>query len=176
MTRIVGQSKLLTTINSYSKQTLPKALMLIGTIGCGKHTVARYIAEKFELDYVEIEESVTAADLDSFTYKTIDTLYVINLNKFSEKQQNSLLKFLEEPSKSVYVLLMAESEVNVLGTILNRCIKYTFEPYTKEQLEQITNTSINEVAFKIFHAIRRVYRCRTRRTWQHRRTSDCHPV
>jgi hypothetical protein len=34
--------------------------------------------------------------------------------------------------------------------VLNRCTKYSFEPYTKEQLEQITNASINDLAFKIF--------------------------
>jgi replication-associated recombination protein RarA len=150
MTKIVGQAKLMSAIGSYTKQSLPKTLMLVGPAGCGKHTVSKYLAEKFEFDYVEIEESVTIAELEEFLYKTIDTLYVINLNKFSEKQQNQFLKFIEEPSKSTYILLIANSEVGVLNTVLNRCTKHYFEPYTKEQLEQITNTSINDLAFKIF--------------------------
>jgi hypothetical protein len=46
--------------------------------------------------------------------------------------------------------LIANSEAGILNTILNRSIKYHLEPYTKEQIEQITNTSVNELAFKIF--------------------------
>jgi DNA polymerase III gamma/tau subunit len=75
---------------------------------------------------------------------------VIDLNKFSEKQQNQFLKFIEEPSKSVYIVLIANSEVNVLNTVLNRCTKHYFEPYTKEEVELITNTTVNDLAFKIF--------------------------
>ena len=151
MTNIIGQEKLLARIATYySMQSLPKTLMFIGPVGCGKHTIAKHISEKFKLDLIEIEESVSAADLEDYTHKTIDTLYLINLNKFTEKQQNQFLKFIEEPSKSVYVILIANSEAGILNTILNRSIKYYFEPYTKEQIEQITNTSVNDQAFKIF--------------------------
>ena len=151
MINIIGQSKLLSKIdNYYNTKRLPKTMMFIGAYGCGKHTFAKYITEKFELDYVEITENITAQELDSYLYSTINTLYVIDLSKFTDKQQNQFLKFIEEPSKSVYVLLIAPSEAGILNTILNRCIKHYFEPYTKEQIEQITNTSVNEQAFKIF--------------------------
>jgi replication-associated recombination protein RarA len=148
---IIGQSKLLSKIDTYyTTKRLPKTLMFLGSAGCGKHTVAKYIAEKFELDYSEINENITNEELEDYLHSTIDTLYVINLNKFTEKQQNQFLKFIEEPSKSVYVLLIATSEAGVLNTILNRCIKYSFEPYTKEQINQITNSTVNDLAFKIF--------------------------
>lgn len=145
---IIGQTKLLSKINTM--EYLPKTLMFLGPTGCGKHTIARYIAEEFKLDFVEIEESVSAQDLENYTHKTIDTLYLINLNKFTEKQQNQFLKFIEEPSKSVYIILIANSEAGILNTILNRSIKYHLEPYTKWQIEQITNTTVNDLAFKIF--------------------------
>jgi len=145
---IIGQTKLLSKINTM--EYLPKTSMFLGPTGCGKHTIARYVAEEFKLDFVEIEESVSAQDLEDYTHKTIDTLYLINLNKFTEKQQNQFLKFIEEPSKSIYVILIANSEAGILNTILNRSIKYHLEPYTKEQIEQITNTTVNDLAFKIF--------------------------
>lgn len=150
MPKIIGQTKLMSIIDSYTLQSLPKTLMLVGPSGCGKHTVAKYLTEKFEFDYVEIDENIIAAELESFLYKTINTLYLIDLNKFSEKQQNQFLKFIEEPSKSVYVLLITNSEVSVLDTVLNRCTKHYFEPYTVEQISQITNSAINDLAFKIF--------------------------
>ena len=148
---IIGQTKLLSKIDTYyTMNSLPKTMMFFGQAGCGKHMIARYIAEVFSLDYKEINENVSASDLEDYIYSTISTLYVINLNEFTEKQQNQFLKFIEEPSKSVYVILTATSEAGVLPTILNRCIKYNFEPYTKEQIEHITNTSVNDLAFKIF--------------------------
>lgn len=148
---IIGQTKLLSKIDMYyTMEYLPKTLMFLGPAGCGKHTIAKYTAAKFGLDFIEIEESVSAQDLGDYTHKTIDTLYVINLNKFTEKQQNQFLKFIEEPSKTVYIILIANSEAGILNTILNRSIKYHLEPYTKTQIEQITNTSVNELAFKIF--------------------------
>lgn len=151
MINIIGQEKLLARIATYySTQHLPKTLMLIGSAGCGKHLIAKYIAESFKLEYKEINEDISNTELEDFMHSTINTLYVINLNNFTEKQQNIFLKGIEEPSKSVYFILTVTSEAGVLPTILNRCIKYTFEPYTKEQIEQITNTSVNELAFKIF--------------------------
>ena len=151
MISIIGQTKLLNMINSYhSNQVLPKTLLFIGPVGCGKHIMTKHIAEKFELDFVEISEDVTAADLETYQLSTINTMYLIDLNKFSEKQQNQFLKFIEEPSKSVYISLITTSEANVLNTVLNRCNKYYFEPYTKEQIEQITGTVVNDLAFEIF--------------------------
>ena len=150
MTKIIGQPKLMSIIDSYTISTLPKALMFIGPAGCGKHMVAKYIAEKLELDYVEIDENVASADIENFLYRTINTLYLVDLTKFSEKQQNQFLKFIEEPSKSVYIILTANSEAGVLNTVLNRCIKHTFEPYTKQQIEQIIGAAVIDSAFKIF--------------------------
>lgn len=148
---IIGQNKLLSKIdNYYTMKSLPKTLMFIGPAGCGKHLIAKYVAETFKLDYKEINEDMSNTELDDYLYSTLDTLYIIDLSKFSEKQQNSVLKFIEEPSKAVYIILTATSEAGILNTILNRCIKHTFEPYTKEQIEQITNTSVNDLAFKIF--------------------------
>lgn len=148
---IVGQNKLLSKIDAYyTMNSLPKTMMFIGPFGCGKHLVAKHVAETFKLDYKEINEDISNTELEDYQYSTINTLYVINLNEFTEKQQNIFLKTLEEPSKSVYFILLANSEAGVLNTILNRCIKYNFEPYTKEQIEQITNTSVNDLAFKIF--------------------------
>lgn len=150
MTKIVGQTKLMTVINTFSKQTLPRTMLFVGPLGCGKHTISKYIAERLDLDCIVIEDSVTPEDLEAYLLKTIDTLYIIDLNKFSEKAQNQFLKFIEEPSRTVYVALLANSEAGILPTILNRCAKYSFDSYSKEELELILNTKINELAFKIF--------------------------
>lgn len=151
MCQPIGQTRLLNTLNKYNMQTLPKTMLFIGDGGCGKKTFAKYLASKLNLAFVEIEESVNAEDLQNFTHSTIDTIYLVNLDNFTEKQQNQFLKFIEEPSRSVYVILTTSAEATVLPTILNRCIKYHFDQYTVEELKEITGSqSINPVAVEIF--------------------------
>ena len=147
---IIGQEKLLNKLNNYSINTLPHVMLFVGPKGCGKQLMANYVAEKFDLDLVIIDDTISSEDISTFNYKTIKTLYLIDLNNFTEKQQNIFLKALEDVSSTAYFILIANSEAGILNTILNRCIKHTFEPYTKEQIEQITNTSVNDLAFKIF--------------------------
>lgn len=147
---IIGQEKLITILNNYNITNLPHAMLFIGPKGCGKHLMASYVATKYNLDLVLINDSFSSEDINSFNYKTIKTLYLIDLNSYTEKQQNIFLKALEETSSTVYFILIANSEAGILNTILNRSIKYHLEPYTKEQIEQITNTSVNDLAFKIF--------------------------
>ena len=148
---IIGQNKLLSKIDTYYiMNSLPKTMMFIGPAGCGKRTVAKYIAETFKLDYKEINEDITNTELEDYLHSTINTLYVINLNNFTEKQQNQFLKSIEEPSKSAYFVLLTTSEAGILNTILNRCVKYTFASYTKEEVEQITGSKVNDAAYNIF--------------------------
>lgn len=150
MSEFIGQLKLLDKINNYSIQTLPKTLLFLGPRGCGKRQIVNYVKNKFGLDLVEIDDKVDTDTLSEFSHKTIKTLYLIDLDKFTEKQQNQFLKFIEEPSDTVYILLVAESEIGILSTILNRCIKHHFEPYTIEQLKQIIKNDIDPRAFEIF--------------------------
>jgi DNA polymerase III delta prime subunit len=150
MTKIIGQKKLITTLNNYNITNLPHVLLFIGPKGCGKHTIANYIAARYELDLVPVDDTISSEDISLFNYKTIKTLYLIDLNSYTEKQQNVFLKALEDASSTAYFILIANSEAGILTTILNRSIKYHLEPYTKEQIEQITNTSVNDLAFKIF--------------------------
>jgi DNA polymerase III delta prime subunit len=150
MTKIIGQEKLMTILNNYNIMNLPHAMLFIGPKGCGKHLIASYVATKFNLDLVSTDDAFSSEDINSFNYKTVKTLYLIDLNNYTEKQQNIFLKALEDASSTAYFILITNSEVNVLPTVLNRCTKFAFEPYTKEQLEQITNTKINDLAFKIF--------------------------
>lgn len=150
MPSIIGQEKLMSILNNYNISTLPHAMLFIGPKGCGKHLIASYVASKCDLDLVIIDDTFSSDDISALNYKTIKTLYLIDLNSYTEKQQNILLKALEDASSTAYFILLANSEVSVLDTVLNRCTKHYFEPYTKEEVEQITNTTVNDLAFQIF--------------------------
>lgn len=139
MTKIIGQEKLIAQLNTYNIINLPHAMLFVGPKGCGKHLIASYLARKHDLDLVYVDDTLSNEDISSFNYRTIKTLYLIDLNSYIEKQQSIFLKALEDASSTAYFILLASSENSVLPTILNRCIKYRLEDYTIDQLKQIRN-------------------------------------
>ena len=158
---IFGQQKLLNKINSYTLDTLPKTILLLGEKGCGKHLVTRYLAEKFDLDIVNIDSETSAEDLINYSQDPIAKIYFIDLDNITSKKysqenrlkaQNPFLKFIEEPSQNAYVIVSVSSASNALATVLNRCIKFSFEPYSPELLKehfdwQVANS--NDLVYKV---------------------------
>lgn len=136
MRPVIGQEKLLKILDSYTLQNVPRTILFLGQEGCGKSWLSAYLAERLDLDQVKISSDITAEKLTEYYQCPIAKMYTINLKDFDEKQQNKILKFIEEPSSNMYVILRAESEVGILPTILNRCVKHTFEEYTPEQLQE----------------------------------------
>lgn len=152
MPEIIGQEKLKARIDSYTIETLPKTLLFIGPAGCGKKLFSLELANRVKLPLVDIEDNVTSDQLIEYGQKPYKTIYRINLNNFNEKTQNQFLKFIEEPADSVYVILLADSEIGILPTILNRCIKLPFAEYTKDELKEcawMINGTDDQLIFEV---------------------------
>lgn len=134
---IYGQAKLLNILNGFQLDTMPRTIMLLGKTGCGKRMFAKYLADKLHIDMVMINKDnyPTPTELVEYQLSPITRMYVIDLRGLLEKDQNAFLKFIEEPSVNMRVVVLANSTFGVLPTILNRCIRYTFEPYTKADLK-----------------------------------------
>ena len=124
MQNIIGQEKLVNKLKSYTFISMPKTLLFIGESGCGKHFISNRLSKYLGVDLVEITTQTTAEELVEYYQSSLPRIYLINLSSFVEKQQHKFLKFIEEPSSNMRVVLTAESEVGILPTILNRCIKY----------------------------------------------------
>lgn len=151
---IVGQDSLIEKINNYNLDTLPNPLLLLGEEGCGKKTLINYIINKFNLDYIDMTDKIEPEDLTSYLLCPTPIFYIINLNDIAYKQQNKLLKFIEEPtlSKNIYLLIYADSELNIINTILNRCHRLYFEPYKKESLSLFNKGDIKEdIVYSIYN-------------------------
>lgn len=134
----IGQERLLNKINGYSSQTMPHSILLIGEEGCGKKTIVKYIANKLNLRLVELNSAPGADKIIDFQQNAVRSLFLIDLTKLRlERDQNQFLKFIEEPSDNAYIILTNTTDIGILPTIANRCVKLKFEPYAKEQLKQI---------------------------------------
>ena len=132
---IIGQDALLSKINGYTIDTLPHAILLEGKVGCGKHLLCNYIAEKFNLELVELTTNEGRKDIDSIVFNPSPSLYVVDLTTVLPKFQNSMLKILEEPPSNVFFVCLCTSKSMVLKTILNRCVHFSFSRYSKDILE-----------------------------------------
>lgn len=136
---INGQEKITSFINKCTLDTLPRTLMFIGQKGSGKHLIATYISEKFNLTLLDITDKLDYDTIEEINNRTEPYLYLIQINKVSVKEQNTILKFLEEPLKNSFIVLIAEHTLSILPTILNRCNCWTLQEYTKDFLSQFSD-------------------------------------
>ena len=133
MENIIGQKQLLEKINNMN--VLPHSFSLIGNVGSGKHIIANYINDKFfNLPHLDITEHHEEEDLDNIYRYPQKRLYILDINKITQKEQNKLLKFIEEPFENIYVCLLVTDKNLLLPTIKNRIISYSLDEYTKEEL------------------------------------------
>ena len=143
-TMFLGQDKLLETLFSYKEiKNFPRTIMLVGNTGCGKHTVAHLLGERYKITVVDISDVINSDSIECIYSIVTPTLYIIDTLQLTEKNQNTLLKVLEEPPQYAYLCILCTNKNSVLPTIYNRCIAYTFEPYTKEILNMVAINNSN---------------------------------
>lgn len=136
---LLNQDGILSKIARCTLDTLPRSLLLNGEYGCGKHSLCNYISEKFNLQQQEITECLNLDFIDSLYMRVEPALYIINAEEISVKEQNVILKFLEEPLKNAYIVLLCSSVDQLLPTITNRCVVWTFNEYSKEFLKSFAS-------------------------------------
>lgn len=137
---ILGQEKICTIIDNLTIDSFPRSLMLVGAHGSGKHLIVDRISKRFDLIVRDITESLSLETIEELYNRVEPYLYIINANDISVKEENVILKFLEEPLKNSYIVLLAETEVGLLNTILNRCQIWYLQNYSKQQLRSFLTT------------------------------------
>ena len=138
---IQGQSKIMDKIDSKTLDTFPRSLMLVGDRGSGRHQICNYIAERFHLNQIDITGNLEQEFIDEIYNRVEPYLYIIRVNELSVKDENSILKFIEEPLKNSFIVLIAETTNGLLTTIVNRCQIWRLENYTENFLKQFVDES-----------------------------------
>ena len=153
---MIGQKNLLKQIPD-SLDRLPHTILIEGIKGSGRHSLVNEIGNKFGIQPINLEnEGLTF--LDNLILSGVVSFCYFDITNMSIKEQNEILKFLEEPSNNCYYFLLCENSSQVLPTVLNRCQRLEMEPYTREQLKtfydeyimfnefQYTNDRVLEIA------------------------------
>lgn len=133
---MVGQDRIIEIINKLSIDTFPRTLMLEGDDGCGKHTLCSIIGKKLGLDCVDITNSLTLDTIWDICEKVEPYIYIIDTKSISIREENVVLKFLEEPLKNAFIIVLCTRRDLLLDTIQNRCVVWTLDKYTKDTLGQ----------------------------------------
>lgn len=145
---ILGQENICKRIDSLTLDTVPRSLMLVGARGSGKHLIIDYISKKFNLAVLDITTTLDQETIEEIYNRVEPYIYIIRANELTVKDENTILKFVEEPLKNSYVVLIAETDIGILQTILNRCQIWYLQNYTKDCLRTFL-TNGNEYVLNI---------------------------
>ena len=126
-------------IKNKARDTFPRSLIILGQKGCGKSETITFISNQLRLIEIDITDKITLDFIMGMYEKPEPYLYVIDGTQITVKEQNMLLKIIEEPLKNSFIVIKAESSNQLLHTIYNRCQKLIFNPYTREELSQYTD-------------------------------------
>lgn len=144
---MIGQHKLLSQIDNISSIDQIHTTLIVGLPKSGKSLIVERVAEKFNLPVEDITDNLSLEAINSIATCSFPSIYKINLASVSIKEQNVILKFIEEPLKNAYIFLEAYSLSTVLPTVKNRCQIWNIEKYTVEELTQYFNTKYPALDF-----------------------------
>ena len=136
---LIGQDKLIQKIDKFTLDTLPRTILLEGLKGSGRHTLINYISNKLNMTVQDISIDLTLETIEEINTRVHPYVYIIDTIYLSEKNENKILKFLEEPLKNAYIFLICENKYNLIDTIRNRCNILSMEKYSKDILNTILN-------------------------------------
>lgn len=145
MCTIIGQKNILSKIDSIdSLNMLPKANIILGKYGMGKHTILQYICNKYNVKSKYIDFELSTDILNDMYMLSEPRFYIIDIellrkNKRIDRFQNTLLKFTEEPPVLAWVFIICNNTLDILKTLENRCQIWKLEPYSTTELQEIAN-------------------------------------
>lgn len=147
MANFIGQRKAKEFVKQ--RKYLPNSTLIIGAKKSGKRTFARYIADELGYDCLFIDNKIDSIrDMIELSSSLAQpTLFVVSATGMSVGAKNSLLKVTEEPPKNVHICMLAQTEGDILSTLISRSWVISLLPYTVDEvayyLERFVKSSID---------------------------------
>ena len=108
--------------NNYQIKDKNKSYLLVQNKTCPNFNLIDVFPEKKTIEISQIRDLIIKMSKSSFNEKPrfilIDNIEFLNTNSI-----NALLKFLEEPSKNIYFILINNNK-KILSTLKSRCLNY----------------------------------------------------
>lgn len=139
---MIGQQNVIQKINSYSLSTLPHSMLIVGDVGSEQLEICEYIANKFNFETKDLTDNISFDTINEISTSRILELFIIDVAKITEREQNILLKLYEEPNEYTYIILLSTSDSLVLDTLKTRSYTIKLATYTRDQLSKLTKSQI----------------------------------
>lgn len=143
---MIGQEKILEQLDiEYGIKELPRFIIITGARGQGKKTLSGIIANRFNLELVNVGTKIEDIRymITTATKQINPTMYLIaDADDMSLGAKNSLLKVIEEPPQNAYFVMTLQQIENTLETIKSRCYEIKMLPYSdfekSEMIKKLT--------------------------------------
>jgi len=152
---LIGQDRIKSLLLDYiTNETLPRFMMFVGGKGYGKKELTRWLADKmgssiYQPESLKVNEIRKMVD-DSHALSTNKLYLLADAEEMTVQAQNALLKFIEEPPRGAYIVITLKQPEEVLETIKSRASQLRLQPYTLDELRQVTD---NESILKLSNSI-----------------------
>lgn len=127
-------------------ETFPHFIVLIGSSGCGKKTLAKHIANKISCVYSECSVSVDTVRevIDSSYQSQTKVMYCFaDADNMRLQAKNAMLKVTEEPPENAYFCLTITDSSFMLDTIKSRAYVINMQSYDTKDIEQYSNETFD---------------------------------
>jgi putative ATPase len=149
----VGQEDVLRTVTKLLQR--PPSMILWGPPGCGKTTLARLIAEKTGLHFLqfsavtsgikEVKEAIEQARWRRQNENKGTILFVDEIHRFNRAQQDAFLGPIEDGTLVLVGATTENPSFEVNAPLLSRCRVFTLKGLTQEQVKTILERAVAHV-------------------------------
>lgn len=152
---VIGQKKLLGTgapLRVAFENRRPHSMILWGPPGVGKTTIARLMANAFDLPFIaisavlggvkDIREAVDAAKQTLAATQRPTVVFVDEVHRFSKSQQDAFLPHVES---GLFIFVGATTEnpsFEVVNALLSRATVYQLESLSKEETGELIDRAM----------------------------------
>lgn len=164
---VIGQDKTVDSLYNTIERNLAHSFLFIGPSGCGKTTLARLVANAFEIEESSIREinaaKYTGVDdmreiTDSIIYRGFGVAgkkaYIIDeCHMLSKSAWNSLLKSVEEPPEWVYWFFCTTDFARCPKTLETRCSTYRVNLVPARDIEDLLFTVCDEEKMEVAQGV-----------------------
>ena len=138
------QQRLIDQIKNTQLKDLPHTILLRGQEGGDHQVIVDELIQTFSFSVLDMTENISLETINDLISSPATRLCTVRMDEVTEKEQNVLLKFLEEPSSNIWIILLVtdENSGRVLNTIQNRCVVWELERYSLSDIKKCCDDPI----------------------------------
>ena len=141
------QDKIISEIKRIKQEIFPNTTLLYGDFGAEFSIVIDAIKDHLGLESEDITDAISYERIQDIYLNSTPKVYTINILNLTEKQQNVLLKFVEEPLSTSYIVLTATYDTRIIDTLANRCFVLFLDTYKYEEIKHLIKYTCEDESY-----------------------------